>query len=411
MYTNVFRVFHKMSAINKLTHSAYGVHLADQLAIVSTPLVAKFAFNASSQTIGILVALQSLAYLIGSIPFGYIVDTKPLKAVAIFASLIAVAGFTSVSLSVLSSNIYWFAFALFISSFGAVLFVIASLSIIARSVELSLLPQANSNLEIPRAASAFIVPLLIGFIASEVTTNYLFFIAVLGSLYAFIATMQLPNYSVTSLKSGNVTKSIGVGGRFILKHPILAPIALCSLFWNMAFSALLVVSLPLFVDVYKIHASNFATALSFFGLAMICGTWLIGRYSASLRPGLILIAGPASSLVAIIMLLVGTKSDSKTIVYISFFLVGFGPSMWLIVQNSVRQLVTPQHMLGQVSAVIQTAIYGVRPAGALLGGTITGFASPVVGLSVVITLFGASFLTAYFSRLRTVQSYRELVLP
>ncbi len=399
-----------MTAIKKLTHSAYGMHLAAQLAIVATPLVAKFIFDASSQAIGILVALQSLAYLVGSIPFGFIVDRKPLKAVAIFASLIAMAGFALASLSVLSSNIYWFAFAIFISSFGEVLFVLASLSIVARSVKPNLLSQVNSNLEIPRAASAFVVPLAVGFIANDVTANYLFFIAVVGAALALSATIELPNFPVVEQGSGNVIKSIGIGGRFVLKHPILAPIALCSLFWNMAFSALLVVSIPLFVDVYNIHARSFATALSFFGLAMICGTWIIGRYSESLRPGLILVAGPASSLFAVIMLLVAIKSGSITLIYIAFFLVGFGPSMWLIVQNSVRQLVTPKHMLGQVSAVIQTANYGVRPVGALLGGIITGFASPTIGLSVVAILFGLSFLTAYFGKLRTVQSYRELEL-
>jgi hypothetical protein len=92
----------------------------------------------------------------------------------------------------------------------------------------------------------------------------------------------------------------------------------------------------------------------------------------------------------------------------AFFIIGFGPSMWLIAQNSVRQTVSPSHMLGRVNAVIQTAIYGVRPLSALIAGAFIGATSPQAGLVLVFTAFALSFLAAAFSGLRHVKSYESL---
>lgn len=94
--------------------------------------------------------------------------------------------------------------------------------------------------------------------------------------------------------------------------------------------------------------------------------------------------------------------------YACVFLLGFGPSMWLVTQNSVRQLVTPSERLGRVNAVIQTAIYGIRPLGALAGGLVAGSFGPQTGLVLVVLAYAASFLAALFSDLRSVHSYSEL---
>ena len=55
-----------MSVIHRLAGAAYGTHLGDQIALVSVPLVAALAFNASAELIGLLVACQSMAHLLGS---------------------------------------------------------------------------------------------------------------------------------------------------------------------------------------------------------------------------------------------------------------------------------------------------------------------------------------------------------
>jgi hypothetical protein len=60
---------------------------------------------------------------------------------------------------------------------------------------------------------------------------------------------------------------------------------------------------------------------------------------------------------------------------------------WLICQITVRQLVTPAPVMGRVNATMQTAIYGVRPLGALAGG----FVAAQVGLHAALLLIAAAF--------------------
>ena len=54
----------------QLTRAAYGIHIADQIALVSVPLVAGLIFDAPAEIIGLLLACQSMAHLLGSKPYG-----------------------------------------------------------------------------------------------------------------------------------------------------------------------------------------------------------------------------------------------------------------------------------------------------------------------------------------------------
>jgi hypothetical protein len=82
--------------------------------------------------------------------------------------------------------------------------------------------------------------------------------------------------------------------------------------------------------------------------------------------------------------------------------------MWLVAQNAVRYLVLPSELLNRVNAVIQTAIYGVRPLGVLAGGPVAGVYCPVAGLWRVIIVFGLSLAVSVFSDLRRATSYDAL---
>jgi hypothetical protein len=59
---------------------------------------------------------------------------------------------------------------------------------------------------------------------------------------------------------------------------------------------------------------------------------------------------------------------------LSFFLMGVGPILWVISTTTLRQTVTPSHLLGRVSA-INIAAYGSRPLGAAIGGFVPGSSS------------------------------------
>src|SRR5262249_61386429 len=105
-------------------------------------------------------------------------------------------------------------------------------------------------------------------------------------------------------------------------------------------------------------------------------------------PATPLSCGPAVSVIAAGLFLLAPASNGFACAAAGHFLVGFGPMMWLICQTTVRQLVTPAPLMGRVNATVQTAIYGVRPVGALTGGFVAAHA----GLHAALLLIASAFV-------------------
>ncbi|MEO0911235.1 MAG: hypothetical protein AAFX96_13170 [Pseudomonadota bacterium] len=97
-----------MSIIYRLVTAAYGIHFADQIALVAVPLIAVLVFDASPQVLGLLVAGQSMAHLIGTLPFGILADQRQLRSLVIASALVSLAGFVITLLSLSFSSILLF---------------------------------------------------------------------------------------------------------------------------------------------------------------------------------------------------------------------------------------------------------------------------------------------------------------
>ncbi|MDF1792728.1 MAG: MFS transporter [Thalassobaculaceae bacterium] len=397
-----------MSVVGRLQLAGCGMHLADQIAIVGVPLVAALAFDASAGTIGILVACQSMAHLLGSLPSGLIIDRSDPRRVALAAVLISLLGFSGTAMSVSAGNLIGFGLCVTVAGFGIVLFTLAALSVLPKAVPAEQLVQANARIEIPRSTASLLVPLTIGLVISTGTVNWVFVVAAAGPLLALGVTIGLPHFAPSHPNGQNLLRRIAEGGAFVLANEFLLAISACALFWNFAFSALLATMVPLITEVYRMNPGTFGIAMAAFGLAAFLGSTLAARFAGRIRPNIVLLFGPGSSVPAALLLLAVTPAGSPLPIYAAFFLLGFGPSMWLIAQHTVRQLVSPRDMLGRVNAVIQTTIYGARPLGALSGGFLVAATSPRSALVFVALIYALSFAAAALSRLRSIRSYSEL---
>lgn len=400
-----------MSPLQRLVGAAYGTHLGDQIALVSVPLVTALAFDASAELIGLLVACQSMAHLLGSVPFGVFVDRYQLRGLAIASALISLIGFSGAGISIWAGTLPGYGIAITLAGFGTVLFALTALSILPKAVPPSSLARANAALETPRAAAAFAMPLLIGIVIGKVSPALLYGAAALAALSALLFTATLPRFAQAETARSGRLQQILQGGLYVLRHRLLLAISFCAIFWNLAFAALLVVLVPAIQELYSFAPGAFGIALSAFGLGSFLGIRSMGLLAERVAPKAILLFGPGSSALAALGLLSFVPGGSEYRLYGCGFLLGFGPGMWLVTQNAVRQLVTPPELLGRVNAVIQTSIYGIRPLGALLGGAVTGMAGAETGLIFVITAFALSFAVALFSGLRRVASYDALAIP
>lgn len=201
---------------------------------------------------------------------------------------------------------------------------------------------------------------------------------------------------------------IAEGFGFVRRQPLLVGIVACALFWNMAFFALIAVFVPFALGPLGLNAAQAGAAPSAMGIGSQAAAMLAAIAMARLSPRLILVFGPASSMLASVILalsphLAGTSLRLAGPVAV-VMLIGFGPILWFVCQNSIRQLVTPPGLLGRVGSVIQVAIYGVRSVGALLGSIVAARLGFGAAMALIVGLFAASLLAVLLSSLARLQT-------
>jgi hypothetical protein len=123
-----------------------------------------------------------------------------------------------------------------------------------------------------------------------------------------------------------------------------------------------------------------------------------------LPPRYVLFFGPASSACGAILLLIAAPGTAIYLSAVCYFSLGFGPILWFVCQNTIRQLVTPPGMLSRVGAVIQVALYGVRSIGAFVAGKIAVVYGTDYVLWGVVSLFAVSTLVVPLSALGRLSS-------
>ncbi|MGF6646919.1 putative MFS family arabinose efflux permease [Paraburkholderia sp. GAS82] len=108
--------------------------------------------------------------------------------------------------------------------------------------------------------------------------------------------------------------------------------------------------------------------------------------------GRVLTVGPFCGLLASLVMVATLAVPSLWLAMPSFFLLGVVPILWVVGSTTLRQAITPDGMMGRVSAINSTATYGARPLGALLGAAVSGHSGMEACLVMAVVAFLAQAL-------------------
>jgi len=381
--------------LSRLALAAFGLHGADQLATAALPLVAVLAIGAGPQLVGALLAAQAAAWLIFSLPAGLLVDRIGRTRLLGAATLAAAGGATLALPAVAGGAPALLGLSAFLGACGTVLFVLAAGSLVPALVPPDGLAPANARLELARAVASLGAPPLVGLLAGRGQAVAAFGLAIGAALLAFAAARGLPRLAAPVVATRPpIRAQLAEGARFVLGHSLLRGIFGCALCWNFSFFALLAAIVPFALGHLGLDPARLGLAQAGYGAGMIAGAAAAAPVQRRFGPNTILLAGPGLSVAAPILLL-AAPAGGVVLPFAALFLVGFGPMMWLICQTGIRQIVTPPAMLGRVGAVLQVAIYGVRPLGALLAGAL----GPEGGVMLAAAGFTASLVVVAVSDL------------
>ncbi len=396
-----------MKPFTALLGVSAGTHAADQLALATLPLTATLILGAGPDVLGLLVAAQSAAWLLVSLPAGAWVDRVPRRRLLIVALGLGLLASIAAVIAAATGIAALLGVAAFAGASGTVVFVLTSVSLLPSLVPADDLPRSNARLELTRAVVSLAAPFVAGLLAQHLTPTWGYALAAFGAALALVCALALPKGVAPNSPASrpSFVQAIRAGAEFVARHELLRGISLCAICWNFAFFALLAIWAPLALGPLHLDPAHMGLAQSAYGAGMILGALVAPISSRQLPPFATLIFGPAVSVIAAMCFLMAPSGGGFVLSAIGHFLVGFGPILWLICQTTVRQLVTPAPLMGRVNATVQTAIYGVRPLGALAGGLVAAQAGLHSALILVAAAFALSTLVIVLSplaRLRTM---------
>lgn len=396
------------SSVNRLAAAIAAAQGADQLALATMPLVATLALGLGPGPVAVLVAAQSAAWLLVSLPAGAIADRAEKRRLMAVAQALGALAFAAAAIAAWLGAALPMGLLAACGTAGTVFVALAAQAAIPALAAGTSLPAANARLELARAIGTLAAPAIAGAIALAVAPAAgLLAAAGAASTAAIVLRCALPKLPPSPSTPQPLGRAIAAGAGFFARHPLLRGIGLCAVVFNLAFMGLTAVFVPYALTRLGLDAAGAGAALAMYGAGLVVGAWSGGRVLAALPLNAVLVLGPAGATLGASLLLVAPALPGLLLPMAAWFLLGLTPMLWSVAQISLRQAVAPPEMLGRVAATMQVAVFGVRPLGALtVGGIAAGFGIEVaVGAAAVG--FGLSTLVVVvtpLARLRAMPS-------
>ncbi|TAM50377.1 MAG: MFS transporter [Paraburkholderia sp.] len=381
-------------AFHRLAWSNLAAQSAEQIGLAATPMVAVFVLGAGAGQTGWLQTAQTLPFLLFSIVLGVWADQASRKklmagaeAVRCTALLAVFAGvvFGKLSLSLL-------AVCGFIGACGTVAYNVAAPSLITALVQRSAWATANGRTELARSVAYSAGPALGGLLVGTIGGSCAFLVAAGLSASAALLLAGIAEPVRAPNRQRRFVSELHEGAAFVTGNPLLRAIALTAVLFNLGFFVIQAVYVPYASHQLGLSPAWVGATLAAYGAGMIAGALVAPRVMARLRFGQVIVVGPLCGLAASLTLCATVFVPSPWLAGAAYFQLGVGPILWVIGSTTLRQAITPEAMLGRVSALISTATYGARPLGALIGAMLAGAAGVKPCLFVAALAFAAQAL-------------------
>jgi predicted MFS family arabinose efflux permease len=393
------------ASFRRLAWSNLLAQSAEQLSLAAVPIVAVLLLKAGPGEIGLLASIQSLPFLLLSMPLGLLADrTSRTRLMALAETLRALALLLLLGL-IVTGNVSIAALAIigFMAAVGTVAFSVAAPSLVPALVQADGLAQANGRLELARSAAFAAGPALAGALIAWTGASAAFVLSGMLSVAAVLCLRGIAEPARAAMPARHPLLELQDGAKWVWQSDLLRPMMFCSIVWNISWFMLQAAYVPYAIHDLGLDASGVGVTLALYGVGMIVGALLAPRVVRALPFGQAILMGPYFSVLAAITMALTLFWPHGWLAALSYFLFGAGPILWVITSTTLRQTVTPRAMIGRVTSIIIVASTGARPLGAALGGVV-GVSFPVsVSLWCVVLGFGLQAIIISASKVRTLK--------
>jgi MFS family permease len=365
-----------------------------QLSQLALPVLAVTVLHAGPREMGLLVAFETLAFLVVGLPAGAWVDRWHKKRVLISGDVVRALAFGSLPLAwalghLTLGQLYVVAL---VAGVATVFFDVAYQSYLPAIVDGDQMVDGNAKLQASQSVAQVAGPALGGALLRVVAAPALVAAdAVSFALSAFFvrrighAETPPPRESRRSLRT-----EIAEGLSFVVRHPLLVRITACTSISNFASSAIQALFVLYALETLGLDTSTIGLVFSLAAVGGLVGAVVTSRVVAVVGEGRtipvsILIGGLAGFTTPLAAML-PSRLGATTVLAAGWLVVWLTVVVYNVTQVSFRQRLCPPALLGRMNASVRFIVWGSMPLGGLAGG----FLGHAIG--VVPTLWVAAFV-------------------
>jgi MFS family permease len=359
---------------------------------LALPLLAATALGATPWEMGLLVAAERGAFLLVGLPAGVLLDRVRRLPVMIGANLVRFVLIGSIPLA-WALDVLTFTQLIVVAllaGIATVFFDVGYQSVLPAVVGRAGLVEGNAKLESTRAAAEAAGPALGGGLVQLVGAAFAVLLDAIGYLVsaAFLARMRTRETVPLRDPARSLRAEMAEGLRYVVGHPLLRPIVLCTGTANLFGGVLAAVSVLFLARELGQPPAAVGLVLAAGSAAGVLAAVTAGRWIRLLGQGrtlvtALLVTGPLS-----LALPLATAGAGLAWFALGMAAVAYGAVVYNVAQVSFRQAVTPDHLLGRMNASIRFLVWGTIPFGGLLGGAL----GEMVGLRATLVVTAAGMI-------------------
>jgi MFS family permease len=391
-----------------LTITAFGAQITN----LALPLTAAVLLHATPWQMGVLVALETLPFALVSLHAGVLIDRVRKLPIVIAADFgrglallaIPVAAFTGhLSIEILYA----------VGFFCGVQNVVGGAAyqvLLAQMAGRERLVEANAKVALGETSSALVGPGLAGGLIQLVTAPF----AIIVDAAAFFASalmlrrIRAPHDFVHQGPRPSVTKEIHEGLKLVWNNRTLLALAWLAGLWQILHHMQIAVLILFATRALGLSAGAVGLAYVFGGVGCVLASAFAQRLSARFGIGPIIVHGLALSALGwqVFGLISGPVWLATLALGCAMLVFDFGAVLWGINYLSLRQAITPDRLLGRMTATMRFLTVAAAPLGSLAGGALAS----AIGLRATLLTIGVLgiLLVAGAVLWSPVRSHREM---
>lgn len=381
-------------------------HLGSSFTTFALPLLV-YQLTGSALNLGLATAATFVPYLLFGLVIGAWVDRVNRKRLMILTDVLRALAAAAIPVSaVLGVLTVWEVYALaFISSTLTIFFTSAEFAAIPSLVSADDLVSANGRIQASYSAAAVLGPLLAGLLLTLLPLTAVFLVDA-GSFVVSAVSIVLIRVSFNQGAAAvrrHILREVGDGLGFVLRHPVLRNISVMMALINLV-SNVATAQVVLFAS-RQLRASDSQIALLYAAgsVGVVVFALLAGPLRRRFSFGVVALG---ALMVEGLILEVFAYQTNFTVAAAIWACSG----MWVMLNintGSLRQTITPNHLLGRVDSISRVVAWSAIPVGAIVGGVAvqaTGDVSFVFALVGALT-FVIPLAFFVFSPLGRVERY------